>query len=549
MFSQFLQLTLAGVAQGCVYALVALGFVLIYKATETVNFAQGDLMMLGAFFGLTASTILGWPYWATILFAIVVMAAVGMSIERIVIRPVLGYPTFTVVMITIGVGYVLRGVVTMVPGWGTETYSLPTPFGDGVIRFGGAVLAVEQLATIALTAALCLVLYLFFRFAKLGVAMQATSQNQLAAYYMGIPVQRVNMLIWGLAAAVAAFGGILLAPVAFVHSNMGFIGLKAFPAAVVGGFGSVPGAIVGGLIIGVVEALAGFYLPEGFKDVAAYVVVLVVLLVHAVRDFRRNRAEEGVNAPMRFIFKTDYAQDIRLFQHGGQMFWYGAARRAAARRAVSGQRLRAVATPLHLHLLDRRLRADAAGRLHRADLARPRRVPRGRRLHRGAAAGGRHAVRRLDRLRGAVLGRGRHHRRPAGAAPEGHLPRDRDLRVQRDRRGDHHALGASLTGGNSGKLLKADRHVRLPAQQRRELLLSLPRAHRAVLPRADQPAALADRPRLRRDPRLRKSRRAAWASISPATRRCRSRSRRRSPASAARSMRTRSASSRPSSSR
>jgi len=272
VFSQFLQLTLAGIAQGCVYALVALGFVLIYKATETVNFAQGDLMMLGAFFGLTASTVLGWPYWATILFAIVVMAAVGMLIERIVIRPVLGYPTFTVVMITIG------GIVTMVPGWGTETYSLKTPFGDSVLHIGGAVLAAEQLATITLTAALCLALYLFFRFAKLGVAMQATSQNQLAAYYMGIPVQRVNMLIWGLAAGVAAFGGILLAPVAFVHSNMGFIGLKAFPAAVVGGFGSVPGAVVGGLIIGVVEALAGFYLPEGFKDVAAYVVVLVVLL-------------------------------------------------------------------------------------------------------------------------------------------------------------------------------------------------------------------------------------------------------------------------------
>ena len=294
MFSQFLQLFFAGVAQGCVYALVALGFVLIYKATETVNFAQGDLMMLGAFFGLTASTILGWPYWATILFAIVVMAVVGMLIERIVIRPVLGYPTFTVVMITIGVGYVLRGVVTMVPGWGTETYALKTPFGDQVLRIGGAVIAAEQLATIGLTAALCLALYLFFRFAKLGVAMQATSQNQLAAYYMGIPVQRVNMLIWGLAAAVAAFGGILLAPVAFVHSNMGFIGLKAFPAAVVGGFGSVPGAIVGGLIIGVVEALAGFYLPEGFKDVAAYVVVLVVLLVHAVRASSAKPARKKV---------------------------------------------------------------------------------------------------------------------------------------------------------------------------------------------------------------------------------------------------------------
>ena len=277
--SQVLQLLLAGVAQGCVYALVALGIVLIYKATETVNFAQGDLMMIGAFFALTASTVMGMPYWATILFAVAMMAVVGMLTERLVLRPVLGYPAFTVVMITIGIGYVARGVVTMVPGWGTETYALPTPFADALLNVGGVVLAVQQLAVIGMTAALCAVLYLFFRFARLGVAMQATSQNQLAAYYMGIPVWRVNMLIWGLSAGVAAFAGILLAPATFVHSNMGFIGLKAFPAAVVGGFGSVPGSIVGGLIIGVVEALAGFYLPEGFKDVAAYVVVLVVLLV------------------------------------------------------------------------------------------------------------------------------------------------------------------------------------------------------------------------------------------------------------------------------
>ena len=279
MLNQVLQLLVAGVAQGCVYALVALGFVLIYKATETVNFAQGDLMMLGAFFALTASTIIGWPYWATILFAVAAMAVVGMVIERVVLRPVLGYPAFTVIMITIGVGYVVRGVVTMVPGWGTETYQIPTPFVEDVWKLGGVILPVQQLGVIAMTAALCAVLYLFFRFAKLGVAMQATSQNQLAAYYMGIPVRRVNMLIWGLSAGVAAFAGILLAPSTFVHSNMGFIGLNAFPAAVVGGFGSVPGSIVGGLIIGVVEALAGFYLPEGFKDVAAYVVVLVVLLV------------------------------------------------------------------------------------------------------------------------------------------------------------------------------------------------------------------------------------------------------------------------------
>jgi len=276
-----LQLLVAGVSLGCVYALVALGFVLIYKATETVNFAQGDLMMLGAFFALTASSpqMLNWPYWAAILFAVVVMTAVGMLAERLVIRPVLGQPAFTVVMITIGVGYVVRGIVTMVPGWGTETYQIPTPFVEDVWKLSGVILPVQQLMVIGMTAGLCVLLYLFFRHSTLGVAMQATSQNQLAAYYMGIPVRRVNMMIWGLSAAVAAFAGILLAPVTFVHSNMGYLGLKAFPAAVVGGFGSVPGAVLGGLIIGVVEALAGFYLPEGFKDVAAYVVVLVVLLV------------------------------------------------------------------------------------------------------------------------------------------------------------------------------------------------------------------------------------------------------------------------------
>ncbi|MGH8675200.1 MAG: branched-chain amino acid ABC transporter permease [Burkholderiales bacterium] len=279
MLSQILQLLVAGVSQGCVYALVALGFVLIYKATETVNFAQGDVMMLGAFFALTASVIMGWPYWATIVFAVAVMAVVGMLTERLVLRPVLGHPSFTVVMITIGVGYVMRGVVTMVPGWGTETYQIPTPYVDDVWKVGGVILPVQQLMVIAMTAALCGALYLFFRFTRVGIAMQATSQNQLAAYYMGIPVRRINMMIWGLSAGVAAFAGMLLAPVTFVHSNMGFIGLKAFPAAVVGGFGSVPGSIVGGLIIGVVEALSGFYLPEGFKDVAAYVVVLIVLLV------------------------------------------------------------------------------------------------------------------------------------------------------------------------------------------------------------------------------------------------------------------------------
>jgi branched-chain amino acid transport system permease protein len=144
---------------------------------------------------------------------------------------------------------------------------------------GGLILSMEHVVIIIVTALLILGLYLLFKHTRIGIAMQATSQNQLAAFYMGIPVRRINMLVWGISAAVSACAGLLLAPITFVHANMGFIGLKAFPAAVVGGFGSIPGALVGGLIIGVVETLAGFYLPEGFKDIAAYIVVLVMLAV------------------------------------------------------------------------------------------------------------------------------------------------------------------------------------------------------------------------------------------------------------------------------
>jgi branched-chain amino acid transport system permease protein len=274
---QFLQLVISGIAQGCIYGLIALGFVLIYKATETVSFVQGDLMMMGGFVGLAAMTMLGFPYWLAILAAIVAMGLFGLFAERLVIRPILGQPQFTIVMLTIGIGYILRGLITMIPAIGTETHVLPVPFKDQVIQAGGLLFSVEQLVIIGATALLCAVLYAVFRYTTVGIAMQASSQNQLAAYYMGIPVQRLNGLVWALAAAVAAVAGLLLAPITFVHVNMGFIGLKAFPAAVVGGFGSLPGAIVGGLIIGIVESLSGFYLPTGFKDVAPYIVVLLML--------------------------------------------------------------------------------------------------------------------------------------------------------------------------------------------------------------------------------------------------------------------------------
>ena len=178
-----------------------------------------------------------------------------MLTERLVLRPVLGHPSFTVVMITIGVGYVMRGVVTMVPGWGVDTYQIPTPYVDTVWKVGGVILPVQQLMVIVLTAALCGVLYMFFRFTRVGVAMQATSQNQLAAYYMGIPVRRVNMLIWGISAGVAAFAGILLAPatILFVMARREQ-GRRAFsPAELV-----VLAVSVIGAIVGVVALVAGW---------------------------------------------------------------------------------------------------------------------------------------------------------------------------------------------------------------------------------------------------------------------------------------------------
>jgi branched-chain amino acid transport system permease protein len=276
---QALQIVISGIAQGCIYGLIALGVVLIYKATETVSFAQGELMMLGAFIGLIVMTSLGFPFWLAFAAAVLAMGAFGIVLERLVIRPILGQPAFSIVMLTIGIGYVARGAITMVPGIGTETHTLPVPYKDQAWNVGALVLNVEQMVIIAATVVLSGALYAVFKYSKVGVAMQAASQNQIAAYYMGIPVKRLNGLVWGLAAAVAAIAGLLLAPITFVHANMGFIGLKAMPAAVVGGFGSLPGALVGGLIIGIVESLSGFYLPEGFKDIAAYVVVLIMLVV------------------------------------------------------------------------------------------------------------------------------------------------------------------------------------------------------------------------------------------------------------------------------
>lgn len=272
-----LQLVLNGLAVGCIYGLVALGFVLIYKATELVNFAQGDLLMLGAFTCYMFIVWYGFGYWTAVALAVASVALFGALLDWAVLRRVLGQPQFAVVMLTIGLGAVFRSFASIT--WGSEIYTLPTPFSARATMVGGVSVSHEYVSIIVGTVLLCAVLYVFFTHTNIGVAMQAASQNQLAAYYMGIPVKLMFSLIWAISAGVAAIAGVLLAPVSLIDTNLGFIGLKAFAAAVLGGFGSIPGALVGGLTIGLIELYSGAYLPQGFKDVAAYVVLLVVLAV------------------------------------------------------------------------------------------------------------------------------------------------------------------------------------------------------------------------------------------------------------------------------
>ena len=243
MAAQVAQLVVNGAAAGCIYGLVALGFVLIYKATEMVNFAQGELMMLGGFTAYTFIAVLGWNYWAGFAAAVAVMAVAGYFLDVLVLRAVIGQPQFAVVMLTLGLGFIFRASAGI--AWGYESIGFETPFTNRTVNVGGIVLGEDNVSIIVGTVLLCATLYLFFSRTRLGIAMQASSQNQLAAYYMGIPVRRVFSMIWAISAAVAAVAGILLSPVSLLDVNMGIIGIKAFAAAVLGGFGSIPGRAAG----------------------------------------------------------------------------------------------------------------------------------------------------------------------------------------------------------------------------------------------------------------------------------------------------------------
>ena len=276
---EVLQLIVSGLANGCVYGLIALGFVLIYKATEQVNFAQGDMMMLGAFvaLGLGNDAYLGIPFWLACVGAILAMAAIGWSIERTVLRRLLGQPQIAVMILTIALGFLLRFVAGAV--WGHDPLTFENPVAGTNIRLGALVVGLDEVTVIAVTVLLTVALFAFFGRTRLGIAMQASSQNQLAAYYMGIPVKRIHGLTWALAGATAAVAGILLASKGSIDPSTGFLGIKAFAAAVIGGFGSLPGALAGGLIVGLIEPFASRYVAAGYAQIVPYAVMLVVLVI------------------------------------------------------------------------------------------------------------------------------------------------------------------------------------------------------------------------------------------------------------------------------
>ncbi|MFT7595770.1 MAG: branched-chain amino acid transport system permease protein [Paracoccaceae bacterium] len=272
------QLVVSGLANGCVYGLIALGFVLIYKATEAVNFAQGDFMMIGAFVcvGLTNAEYMGLNFWLAIPLAMLIMAALGYAFDWGVLRHMSGQSQTSIVILTIALGFILRFAAGTI--WSHEPVSLETPFAGQDLRFNGVVLGIDEIAIIVVTVVLTALLYLFFSKTKLGVAMQAASQNQLAAYYMGIPVKRIQSMVWALSGAVAAVAGILFASKGAIDPSAGLLGIKAFAAAAIGGFGSLPGALVGGLIIGLVEPFSSRYGPPGVSQIAPYAILLLVLV-------------------------------------------------------------------------------------------------------------------------------------------------------------------------------------------------------------------------------------------------------------------------------
>jgi branched-chain amino acid transport system permease protein len=282
-----------GIMIGLMYALIALGFVLIYKATDAINFAQGEFVMFAGFIAAGAADMAGAPFWLAALLAIGGMIALGFGLERVVLRPLIGRPVIAVVMATIGLAAVLRGTATMAFGAGTRAVVLPVS--DEPFQLGPVMLPPVQLVGAGVSLVFLAAFTWFFLKSRIGIAMRAVADSQQVSMAMGINVRRYFALAWAMAGIVSALGGIVWGAMLGVDNQLALVGLKVFPVVILGGLDSVIGAVVGGLIVGIVENFAAGYLDPyvggGTKDFAPYVLMILVLMIRPEGIFGRRRIE------------------------------------------------------------------------------------------------------------------------------------------------------------------------------------------------------------------------------------------------------------------
>ncbi len=281
----FLQLLVSGIAAGLVYGFIGMGFAMIYRATGVVNFAQGELMMLVAYISFTLVGTLGLSFWPLLFAAMAASVLIGLVVEVLLIRPMLGRPVFATVMVTIGLAVIIRSLVVLV--WGADPMPLATGLSREPIRIGPAGVYPAQLYALGIMAAVVAGLWAFFRYSRVGIAVRATANLQTTALLMGINVKRIFALSWALSAMLAAIAGVLVGVIYDLEPGMWLTGLRSFPAVILGGLDSVFGAALGGVLIGVVENMSEGYIGRGMKEIAGFVLILVVLMVRPYGLFGR----------------------------------------------------------------------------------------------------------------------------------------------------------------------------------------------------------------------------------------------------------------------
>lgn len=301
---KFIRLTYAGLSDGALLALIALGLVLIFKATDVINFAHGEFMMIGGYVGYQLLVSLGaeggdlLPLLLTVVLLSVILTGVGVLVERLILRPMIGEPVISVIMVTIGMSNIIQAILWVI--WGKSPLPLPATFiptGElARLELDGArrplVLQQDALLVMLIGFVLVALLMLFFRQSKYGIAMRATADDQQAAMSMGISIKTVFALTWSLAAVLAGIAGLLIADTTSGASgDITLVGLRAFPVIILGGLDSIAGAVIGGLVIGLVETYASGYIDPGLKTIAPYIVLLIVLMIKPYGLFGQKRIE------------------------------------------------------------------------------------------------------------------------------------------------------------------------------------------------------------------------------------------------------------------